>query len=125
MLDKLEETRHIRPARKLLMISWLILFCIVSTAHGQSDNELKAAEMMNVDSINTTAGTIVLNGEAYRLALKRDEAVSSNYRWSSDNTAVLRQLRAGDTVMVSFGSDGAKVVRLQKIESIAPPDKPR
>ena len=111
--------------RILHLILCLVLCSAAGIVYGQSDNDLQAAEMMNVDSINTAAGTIVLNGEVYRLALQNKKAASSNYRWSSDNSAVLRHLRPGDTVMVSFDGDGAKVVRLQKIESITPPDSYR
>ena len=121
MLGKFREISRVQM-RISHLISCLMLCCAMGFVHGQSDNDLQAAEMMNVDSINTAAGTIVLNGEVYRLALKDDKAASSNYRWSSDNSAVLRQLSAGDTVMVSFGSDGQRVVRLQKIESITPPN---
>ena len=124
MLGKFKETSRVQT-RISHLISCLVLCCAMGFVHAQSDNDLQAAEMMNVDAVNTTAGTIVLNGEVYRLALQNNKAASSNYRWSSDNAAVLRNLRPGDTVMVSFGSDGAKVVRLQKIESITPPDNYR
>ena len=126
MLKKFKTTSRVRTRVSISrLILGLVLCCAMGVVHGQSDNDLQAAQMMNVDSINMTAGTIVLNGEVYRLALQDNKAASSNYRWSSDNSAALRHLRPGDTVMVSFDSDGAKVVRLQKIESITPPDNYR
>ena len=124
MLGKFKEASRVQTRISRLILG-LVLFCAMSFVHGQSDTDLQAAEMMSIDSINMAAGTIVLNGEVYRLALQNNKAASSNYRWASDNSAVLRTLSAGDTVMVSFGSDGQRVVRLQKIQSITPPDNYR